>query len=139
MASEDKFKDNIVMLKKGDFDDKLNLKKDGKVVILYFANWCGHCNHLKPDYQKLADGAKGFTVAAVDADNNDGLIELIQSMGENSEYDVNGYPTIVSYNAGKYYSTYGPSNDGKEFRSFEDLMEYANGIGTSKITYVTRR
>jgi hypothetical protein len=33
----------------------------------------------------------------------------------------------------------GPSNDGKQFRSFEDLMEYANGIGTSKITYVTRR
>ena len=136
MASEDKFKDNIVMLKKGDFDDKLNLKKDGKVVILYFANWCGHCNHLKPDYQKLADGAKGFTVAAVDADNNNGLIEMIQSMGENSEYDVRGFPTVVSYNAGKYYSTYGPSNDGKEFRSFEDLMEYANGIGTSKITYV---
>ena len=139
MASEDKFKDNIVMLKKGDFDDKLNLKKDGKVVILYFANWCGHCKDLKPDYQKLADGAKGFTVAAVDADNNDGLIELIQSMGENSEYDVRGFPTVVSYEGGKYYSTYGPSNDGKQFRSFEDLMEYANGIGTSKITYVPRR
>ena len=138
MASEDKFKDNIVMLKKGDFDDELNLKKDGKVIILYFANWCGHCNHLKPDYQKLADSAKGFSVVAVDADDNDGLIEMIQSMGDNAEYDVRGFPTIVSYNNGKYFSTYGASNDGKQFRSFEDMMEYANGIGTADITFVKR-
>lgn len=137
MASEDKFKDNIVMLKKGDFDDELNLKKGGKVIILYFANWCGHCNHLKPDYQKLADGAKGFTVAAVDADNNDGLIELIQSKGNKAEYQVQGFPTIVSYHDGNYFSTYGPSEGqgGQKFRTFEDLAEYANGIGTAKITY----
>jgi protein disulfide-isomerase A6 len=129
------FKDNVVMLKKGDFDDNLNLKKDGNVVVLYFANWCGHCNHLKPDYQKLADNASGFTVAAVDADDNDGLIEKIQSMDKRAEYPVQGFPTIVSYHKGKYFSSYGPSNDGKAFRSFEDLMEYCGGIGTAQISY----
>ena len=141
MASEDKFKDNVVMLKKGDFDNELKLKKDGKIVILYFANWCGHCQHLKPDYQKLADSANGFTVAAVDADNNEGLIEKIQSMGDNAEYQVQGFPTIVSYDNGKYFSTYGPSQGegGKKFRTFEDLMEYANGVGSAEITYVDRR
>jgi thiol-disulfide isomerase/thioredoxin len=128
------FKDNVVMLKKSDFDDNLNLKKGGKVVILYFADWCGHCKHLKPDYQKLADNASGFTVAAVDADDNDGLIEKIQSMGKNAEYEVRGFPTIVSYYNGKYFSTYGASDD-KKFRSLEDLMEYANGIGTAQISY----
>jgi len=133
----DEFK--VTKIKKGDFDDNLNLKKDGKVVVLYFANWCGHCNHLKPDYQKLADNAKGFSVVAVDADDNDGLIEMIQSMGDDAEYDVRGFPTIVSYNNGKYFSTYGPSNDGKEFRSFEDMMEYANGIGSANVTFVPRR
>ncbi len=136
----DEFK--VTKIKKADFDDKLNLKKDGKVVVLYFANWCGHCNHLKPAYQKLADNAKGFSVVAVDADDNDGLIEKIQSMGDDSEYDVRGFPTIVSYYNGKYFSTYGPSKDeegAKKFRTFEDLMEYANGIGTSEITYVPRR
>ncbi len=130
--------DNVVMLKKGNFDDKLNLKKDGKVVVLYFANWCGHCNHLKPAYNELADKSKGFTVAAVDADDNDGLIELIQSMGTSAEYPVQGFPTIVSYNNGKYFSSYGPSNDEegrKRFRTLEDLMEYADGIGTAEITY----
>jgi thiol-disulfide isomerase/thioredoxin len=129
------FKDNVVMLKKRDFDDNLNLKKGGKVVILYFADWCGHCKHLKPDYQKLADNKDGFTVAAVDADNNEGLIEMIQSKGDNAEYQVQGFPTVVSYYDGKYFSTYGPSDDNKKFRSFEDLMEYANGIGSAQISY----
>ena len=128
------------MLKKGDFDSNLNLKKDGKVVILYFANWCGHCQRVKPDYQKLADNAKGFTVAAVDADDNDGLIQELQN--GNSEYDVKGFPTIVSYHNGKYFSTYAPDDteEGrKKFRTLEDLVEYSNGIGTANITYVPRR
>jgi thiol-disulfide isomerase/thioredoxin len=137
MASEDKFKDNVVMLKKGDFDDNLKLNKKGKFVILYFADWCGHCQHLKPDYQKLADNANGFTVAAVNSDSNDGLIEKIQSKGDKAEYPVQGFPTIVSYYDGNYFSTYGPSEGqgAQKFRTFEDLMEYANGIGTAKITY----
>jgi len=129
---ETKFNDNVIMLKKSDFDDNLNLKRQGKVVILFFANWCGHCKHLKPAYQQLADNSSGFTVAAVDADDNGGLIEMIQSMGDNAEYKVQGYPTIVSYNNGKYYSTYGANND--KFRTFEDLMEYANGIGSAPVT-----
>jgi thiol-disulfide isomerase/thioredoxin len=130
---EKKFNDNVIMLKKSDFDDKLNLKKNGKVVVLYFANWCGHCNRLKPAYQQLADNASGFTVAAVDADDNDGLTEMILSMGEkNVPYLVQGYPTIVSYEDGKYYSTYGANND--KFRTFEDLMEYAKGIGSAPVT-----
>ncbi len=137
MASEDKFKDNVVMLKKGDFDDNLKLNKKGKFVILYFADWCGHCQHLKPDYQNLADNANGFTVAAVNSDNDDDLIKMIQSKGDKAEYQVQGYPTIVSYYDGKYFSTYGPSEgqDAQKFRTFEDLMEYSNGIGTAKITY----
>ena len=129
---ETKFNDNVIMLKKSDFDNNLNLKKQGKVVILYFADWCGHCKHLKPDYQKLADNKEGFTVAAVDADNNGGLIEMIQSKGDKAEYQVQGFPTVVSYYDGNYFSTYGANND--KFRTFEDLMEYANGIGTAQVT-----
>ena len=133
---ETKFNDNVIMLKKSDFDNNLNLKKQGKVVILYFADWCGHCKHLKPDYQKLADNKEGFTVAAVDADNNGGLIEMIQSKGDKAEYQVQGFPTVVSYYDGNYFSTYGPSQgeDAKKFRTFEDLMEYANGIGSAPVT-----
>jgi len=128
------FNDNVVMLKKGDFDGDANLKNGGNVVVLYFANWCGHCKSLKPAYQEFADNAKGFTVAAVDGDDNDGLTDLINSK---DEYAVHGFPTIVSYDGGKYFSTYGPS-DGEEgrrkFRTVEDLMEYADGIGKADVT-----
>jgi thiol-disulfide isomerase/thioredoxin len=128
------FNDNVVMLKKGDFDSDAKLKKGGKVVVLYFAKWCGHCKSLKPAYQEFANNAKGFTVAAVDGDDNDGLTDLINSK---DEYTVHGFPTIVSYNDGIYFSTYGPS-DGEEgrrkFRTVEDLMEYAKGIGKADVT-----
>ncbi len=134
------FKNNVTMLKKGDFTNDLTLKKDGKVVILYFANWCGHCQHLKPAYQELADKADGFAVAAVDADDNDNLLQELQKA--DAEYEVRGFPTIVSYKDGKYFSTYAPDDteEGrKKFRTYEDIKEYADGIGTANITYVPRR
>jgi len=130
--------DNVLKFKNGHFDNDLNLKKNGKVIILYYADWCGHCNRLKPDYQKLSDLASqgklnDVTVAAVNADDNDGLIQRIQSKGK--EYSVTGFPTIVSYYNGKYFSTYAP-DDPSKFRTLEDMIEYANGIGTAQITYV---
>ena len=76
-------------------------------------------------------------IGPVDADDNDGLIEMIQSMGVSDEYPVQGFPNIVSYNNGKYFSSYCPSNDEegrKRFRTLEDLMEYADGIGTDETT-----
>ena len=47
-------------------------------------------------------------VAAVDADDNDGLVQALQT--EDAEYDVRGFPTIVSYHNGKYFSTYAPDD-----------------------------
>ena len=144
----DKLK-NVIELKNKDFDKELNLiNKDAKdkAIILYYADWCGHCNHLKPIYQELIDLSKSgkldVAVAAVNSDESDGLLQRIQGMGENSEYNVQGFPTIVSYSKGKYFSTYAPDDtpEGrKKFRTLEDLVEYANGIGTASITYVDRR
>ena len=136
------FKDNVVMLKKGDFDNKMNLKKDGKVIVLYFANWCGHCQRLKPAYQELVKTANGVVIASVNADDNDGLLDRMKSMGQKLEYEVNGFPTIISYNNGKYFSTYSyeDTEEGRaKFRTLEDLKEYADGIGSATITYVDRR
>ncbi len=138
---------NVLELKNKDFDNELNLvnsKAKPKTIILYYADWCGHCKHLKPTYQQLIDMSDklGVTVAAVNSDKSDGLLQRIQSMGKNSEYEVQGFPTIVSYYNGKYFSSYAPDDteEGRrKFRSLEDLVEYANGIGTANITYVDRR
>jgi len=138
---------NVIELKNKDFDKDLNLTNSQakpKTIILYYADWCGHCNHLKPTYQQLINMSDklGVTVAAVNSDNSDGLLDRINKMGENSEYEVKGFPTIVSYHNGKYFSSYAPDDNEagrKKFRTLEDLVEYINGIGTANITYVDRR
>ena len=28
--------------------------KDGKVFTLFYANWCGHCKKMKPDWENAA-------------------------------------------------------------------------------------
>ena len=138
----------VIVLKNGDFDSNLNLKKAGlknKVLILYYADWCGHCKRLKPSYNELIElsnnGKLDVSIASVNADDNDGLMERMRGMGNKAEYDVRGFPTIVSYHNGKYYSTYSYDNtpEGREkFRTLPDIIEYSEGIGTAPITYVNR-
>jgi len=138
---------NVLELKNKDFDKDLNLTNSqakSKTLILFYADWCGHCNHLKPTYQQLINmsGKLGVTVAAVNSDNSDGLLDRINKMDQNAEYEVKGFPTIVSYHNGKYFSSYAPDDNEegrKKFRTLEDLVEYVNGIGTANITYVDRR
>jgi thiol-disulfide isomerase/thioredoxin len=145
--AEDKL-NGVIVLKNGDFDSNMNLTKSNlknKVIILYYADWCGHCKRLKPAYNQLIElsnnGKLDVSVAAVNADDNDGLLERMRGLGNKAEYDVRGFPSIVSYNNGKYYSTYSYDNtqEGREkFRTLPDIIEYANGIGTAPITYVNR-
>lgn len=139
--------ENVLELKNKDFDKDLNLinsQAGNKTIVLYYADWCGHCNHLKPTYQQLIDMSDklGVTVAAVNSDNSDGLLDRINKMGVKAEYEVRGFPTIVSYHNGKYFSSYAPDDNEegrKKFRTLPDLVEYVNGIGTANITYVDRR
>lgn len=140
---------NVLELKNKDFDKDLNLinpQAKPKTIVLYYADWCGHCNRLKPTYQQLVEMSKSgkldASVAAVNSDNSDGLLDRINKMGENAEYEVKGFPTIVSYHNGKYFSSYAPDDNEegrKKFRTLEDLVDYVNGIGTANITYVDRR
>ena len=40
-----------------------NVKK-GPWIILFYANWCGHCTHMKPEWNKFKSSIpKGLNVA----------------------------------------------------------------------------
>ena len=115
-----------------------------RTVIIFYAPWCGHCQHFKPAYEMVAQMAKDgklgddVTIATVNGDNNKELLKIMKE-NSNSEYEVNGFPTTVSYYDGKYFSTYAPDNNPekrKNFRTAEDLIDYINGIGTAQVQYV---
>ena len=74
--------------------DLSNLLKDGDWMVLYYADWCGHCQTMKPEWQKVVNKMKTtnmVNVAEVESNHINSLINKPQ---------VNGFPTIKMYNNG---------------------------------------
>ncbi|XP_075152844.1 protein disulfide-isomerase A6 homolog CaBP1 [Haematobia irritans] len=84
--------DAVVELTPSNFD-RLVVQDDAIWVVEFYANWCGHCQSLAPEYKKLAKALKGvIKVGAVDADEH-------KSLG--GQYGVRGFPTIKIFGANK--------------------------------------
>lgn len=99
-----------------------NLNK-GKVLVLFYADWCHFCQALKPTIVKLAEVGKksGFKVAAIDMAQAD---EILISRVKKFRYKIQGYPTLIGFINGKPYSVY------QGDRSLSDLTSYAENIGS---------
>ncbi|KAF7588632.1 hypothetical protein BBP40_005443 [Aspergillus hancockii] len=68
--------------------DKLIAQSNYSSVVEFYAPWCGHCQNLKPAYEKAAKNLDGLAqVAAVNCDDEDNK-PLCGRMG------VQGFPTI---------------------------------------------
>ena len=63
-------------------------------IILFFADWCGHCQQFKPIWEKLKRKmGKDVTFVQV---NDENVFEI-------NIYGVQGYPTIIAENGGKMF------------------------------------
>jgi len=71
----------------------------GDHIVMMFAPWCGHCQRLKPTWDKIAKrpGIEGVKVAKVDCTASEGTCK---------QFDVKGYPTILYFRNGKKLDTF---------------------------------
>ena len=145
--------------------DDFSLKNmKGKVVILWFSPSCGHCIRFHPNFNQAAKDCEGeVDVQFCEIDMSDAAnmldldkiddkildksefnkanvkkVHISQILDKNcvkAKFKVNGWPTVVSFLDGKYFSSYGPSD--KEYRSVDDVINYASTIGTSDIHMVS--
>jgi len=83
---------------------------DGNVLIFY-ANWCGHCNKAKPEFQKACEKGNG-KVVMVNVDEP-GAKEL------KDKYSVQGFPTVLKVSNGKYVKYQGG-------RTSDDILSFLN-------------
>ena len=78
--------------------EKEVLKSDKKVLIDFYADWCGPCKMMSPIIDEIAE-EKGeeIKVGKINVDENQDLA---------MEYDVMSIPTIMIMNNGKVEKTF---------------------------------
>ncbi|KAI0509086.1 thioredoxin-domain-containing protein [Xylaria bambusicola] len=75
--------------------DRLIAKSNHTSVVEFYAPWCGHCQNLKPAYEKAAKNLDGLAkVAAVNCDEDENK-QFCGMMG------VQGFPTLKIVRPGK--------------------------------------
>ena len=86
-------------------------KKNKPILMLFHADWCGHCHHFMPTFEKLRNEYvdKNLLNVVKISDKNTDLI---------SEYQIGGYPTIKLYDGSKFHDY----NDGRDINSIRDYV-----------------
>jgi len=100
-----------------DIKSRLNPGKGECVVALFYADWCPHCQHFKPHFQRAMSDLNGKTgkdgkkmrLEMVDCDANKDI---------SRQYDVSGYPTVKILGDDGTQVEYGGD------RTYEGLRKY---------------
>lgn len=113
-----KAKDEVVLLEGDDFRTKV-LADPGVWLIEIYADWCGHCKSLAPEWVKAAKALKG--IVKVGAINGDDSRDLAGKLG------AEGFPTILIMGENKNTPIkYQGARDSKSI--IEAAMKEVNGI-----------
>ncbi|KAI0474134.1 thioredoxin-domain-containing protein [Xylariaceae sp. FL0804] len=93
--------------------DRLIAKSNHTSVVEFYAPWCGHCQNLKPAYEKAAKNLEGLAkVAAVNCDEDENKPLC-------GQFGVQGFPTLKTVRPGKG-------------RTSKPIVEDYNGPRTAK-------
>ena len=82
------------------------MRKNQAIVGKIYANWCGHCQSLKPEWNKLKLNPRMSRLSFIEIEESQ-TAKMEQFKKKYPQLQVNGYPTIFKINANKrieYYS-----------------------------------
>lgn len=114
---------NVAYLEDEDFDEQGNLTvKPPYVVCMIFGNYCGHCIHAKPEFQKFANvKIPGVDVACIQTDgqaSEQALANRLNKVLKGTPF--RGVPMFIALKDGTFYAEHkGP-------RTAEALLEFVS-------------
>lgn len=100
---------NVLYPNKQEFDE---LIKNDKVLVDFFATWCGPCKMIGPNIEKLAQENDDATVIKVDVDQHPEIAAV---------YGVQTIPTLIAFKNGNIV------NQKIGFMPYPDILAMING------------
>lgn len=91
IEEEEKMEKAILEVTEENFESEV-LNSDKKVLIDFYAEWCGPCHMLSPIVEEVAKSNTDIKVVKINIDNSQSLA---------IEYGVMSIPTLVVMNEGK--------------------------------------
>jgi protein disulfide-isomerase-like protein len=85
----------------------------GKKLVLFYADWCGHCKKIKPEWDETAKEVNKEDKKMLKVNCGGGSEEEKEIM---SKYNIDGYPTIIVFDNG-VASPYEGKRDKESFMS----------------------
>jgi thiol-disulfide isomerase/thioredoxin len=77
------------------------------IVGKVYANWCGHCQHLKPEWKALKKSLSNARVKFIEIEESESAKRAHFEKKNKIQLDVNGFPTIFKIHTNKpveYYT-----------------------------------
>ena len=84
----------IIEIKKNNFDEEV-LNSDKKVLVDFYAEWCGPCKMIRPILEDIAENDAAVKIASVNVESEEELAE---------KYDVSSIPCLILFDGGKEIS-----------------------------------
>ena len=122
IAAEPELEEGVLVLTDETFED--TLAKSDKILIEFYAPWCGHCKKLAPIWDELAEeykDVKNLVIAKFDSTAN-----------EAEGVEIQGFPTLIFYPRD---NKKGVTYDGaRELADFKGWLEENSGVLKDKAT-----
>ena len=104
-------------------DELAKCMRNGRVCVLFYADWCGHCQRFKPEWSQCKEMHQkqqnnSYKLADIESAALDALKGKMSDMP--SLVDVSGFPTISMYDNGKKTADYNGE------RTADALMTFLN-------------
>jgi thioredoxin 1 len=98
---------SVLKITNQNFEEEV-LQSEKKVLIDFYADWCGPCKMMSPIIDKIAEEKTDIKVGKINIDENQNLA---------MEYNIMSIPTIALFKNGTVYKTFVGVTDKSEIMS----------------------